>query len=813
MHTLIQDVRFAWRTLRKSPGFASIAIATLALGIGVNSVMFGAVNAFLLRPFPFHDPDRLVMVWEKNPKLEGFLAERVPTCLKNYFDWGAQAKSLASLAAYQDASFALTGVAKPEQLPTEKTSPSFFDLLGVTPAQGRTFSGDEGVAGKDRLVVLTYEFYEKHFGAGATAVGRDIELDSQHYSVIGVLPRSFKLPGAWGGLDTKKPQLFVPLNTSAHQPDEVLTGRNLFVFARLKPGVKLESAKAEMDVVAKRLEQKYPELDQFFGANVFSLRTEDVDADLRLGLLVLQGFVGLVLLIACSNMANLLLARAAGREKEMAVRSALGASRGRIVRQILAESMVLSLAGGLAGFILARWGLLALNRLTPEDVLGAHELTLDFRVFAFTFVVVGFAGLVFGIAPALYSSRQNISATLTKNSRSVIGRSGKVRSALVVVEVAMAALLVAGAGLMVRTLLALHQVKPGFDSEHMLTARLALPQGKYSEPGQVRAFCAQLLEKAKAIPGVKRATLSSALPMENISARSFHLEGQENQAAAEYTVADYAQVTEDYFTTLDIPILRGRGFTRQEAEQADSEVIIVNESMARKFWPGQDALGKAILFGEPGKFKRKVIVGIAADSHQLTLDVATRPEMFQPARSFSEFSIILNTGGDPKQLANALTAQVLSLDRNLPLADIQPMSEIVSGTMSEQRFGTSLMIGFAVLALLLASVGLYGVLAYVVSHRTPEIGIRMALGAQRADVLRMVLRHGLLLTITGVIIGIGAALVGTQVMSSLLFGISAHDPLTFLATSAILVLVAMIATYIPARRATRVDPMIALRNE
>jgi putative ABC transport system permease protein len=813
MHNLLQDMRFASRILRKSPGFALVAIATLALGIGVNSVMFGALNAFLLRPFPFRDPDRLMMVWEKNPKLEGFLAERVPTCLKNYFEWRGQAKSFEDLAAYQDANFALTGVATPEQLVAEKASPNFFNMLGVRPVQGRTFSGDDGIAGKDRLVVLTNDFYQKHFGHDANVVGRDIELDGQHYSIIGVLPPSFKLPGAWGGLDAKKPQLFVPLNTSANQPDEDLQDRKLFVFARLKPGTKLENARAEMDVIGKHLEQKYPQLNQGFGSNVFSLRTEDVDADLQLGLLILQGFVGLVLLIACANIANLLLARAAGREKEMAVRSALGASRGRIVRQILAESMVLSLAGGFAGLVLARWGLMALNRFTPEDVLGAHDLTLDFTVFGFTFAVVAFAGLVFGIVPALYSSRKNINETLTRNSRSATGRAGKVRSALVVMETAIAVLLVTGAGLMARSLLALHSVNPGFDSDYILTARLALPQDKYSKPDQVRAFCAELMEKARTIPGVQSAALASGLPMQNISAHSFHLESQENHPSNEYLVADFALVTEDYFAALGTPIVRGRGFTRQEAEQAEPGVMVVNESMARKFWPNQDALGKAILTGDPGKFKRNVIVGIVADSHQLTLDVPTRPQMFEPTRSFHQFSIVLRTAGDPKQLANALTAQVLSIDKDRPVTEIKPMSEIVTGTMSEQRFGTSLMIGFAVLALLLASVGLYGVLAYVVSQRTPEIGIRMALGAQRADVLRMVLRHGLVLALAGVAIGIALALAATRLMSSLLYGISARDPLTFLATAFILVTIAMIATYIPAWRATRVDPLVALRYE
>jgi putative ABC transport system permease protein len=812
MYNFIQDVRFAWRTLRRSPGFTLVAITTLALGIGANSAMFGVLNGFLLRPFPFRDPDRLIMVWEKNPKLEGFIAQRVPTCLKNYFEWRDQAKSFEGLAAYRDANVTLTGVDKPEQFAAEITSPNFFDMLGVRAAQGRTFSGDEGITGKDRLVLLTYSFYETHFGHDSKVVGRNIELDGRQYSIIGVLPRSFKLPGVLGGMDVKKPVLFLPLNPSPNQPADDLTDRKLYVFARLKPGVTLENARAEMDVVAKRLEQKDPELNQGFGTNVSTLRAEDEDADSRLGLLILQGFVGLVLLIACANIANLLLARGVRREKEMAVRSALGASRGRMIRQILAESMVLSVAGGLAGLILARWGLMVLRWLTPEDVLGTHELSVDFVVFCFTLAVVILAGFVFGMAPALYASRHTINQSLTRNSRSVTGSSGKLRFALVVTEIAMAVLLVASAGLMLRSLLALHNVNPGFDANHILTAVIGPLSSKYSKPEQIRSFCAELLEKAKAIPGVQSAALTSSLPMQSISETSFHLVGQESPRDNDYQAADVANVTEDYFSAMGTPILRGRGFTREETEQAEAGVIIVNESMAHKFWPNQDALDKVIIIGRT-KPKRNLIIGVVADSYQLTLSVPVRPEMFRPARSFDVVGIVLRTAGDPQRLANALSAQVLSMDKDRPVSNVQTMAAVVTDTMSPQRFGTFLMMAFAVLALLLASIGLYGVLAYVVSQRTPEIGIRMALGARQADVLRMVLRQGFLLALTGVVLGIGAALVASHVMSSFLFGISAHDPLTFLGTAAVLAIVAMAATCVPAWRAARVDPMIALRYE
>lgn len=810
MHNLLQDVHFGLRILRKSPGFALVAITTLALGIGANSVMFGAVHAFLLRPFTFREPDRLVTVWEKNPRFEGFVAERVHACLKNYLEWRSQATVFQDMAAYEDGSIALTGVPKPQQLEAEKVSPNFFDMLGVRALQGVTFAGDDGTPGKDHLVVLSHEFYVEHFGRNTNMAEKYIELNGQSYSIIGVLPSSFKLPARWAGLSSIKPQIFLPLNVSPHQSGSALNKRSLLVFARLKPGVTLERAGSEMNVIGKRLQEKYPALNEGFGVNVFSLRAEDMRPDLQLGLLVLQGFVGLVLLITCANLANLLMARAAGREKELAVRSALGASRGRIIGQIMVESAVLSVCGGGAGLLLANWGMLALNRFTPQNVLGTHELSVDFSVFAFTFAMVAFAALLFGIIPALSASRPNINESLTRNSRAVAGGSGKIRSALVVMEVAVSVLLVAGAGLMLRSLLALHKVNLGFDPDHVLTASIKLPPEKYSNPEQIRALCSQLLENAKAIPGVESIALASYLPMDDVWETSFTLEDRP-ESDTQYLIADYSYVSEDYFSTLRTPILRGRAFTRQEAEQAVPNVAIVNESMARKFWPNQDPLGKVILLDY--KHHPHVIVGVVADFRQIAPNVPSHTEMFFPGRSIGDPSILLRTAGDPEKLAHVLTAQVLSIDKGLPVNKIRSLMQLVADSTSEQRFGASLMIAFAALALVLASVGLYGVLAYLVSQRTAEIGIRMALGAERIVVLRMVLRQGLFLALTGVLIGIGAALATTHVMSGLLFGVTARDPLTFVATSVILILVATIATFAPAWRATRVDPMVALRYE
>jgi len=811
METLFQDIRFSLRMLRKNAGFTAIAVLTLALGIGVNTAMFGALNAFLLRPFPFREADRLVMVWEKNPKLEGIIAERLPTCLKNYVDWQAESKSFEQLGAYSDANYTLTGSDKPEQVTAEKASANFFEVLGVRAVKGRTFAAGEGAPGRNHIAVLGYTFYEKRFGKDPDVLDRSLLLNGVSYKIIGVLPRNFRLTATYGGFEQKKPDLWVPLDESSTQAAPVLKSRNNFVFGRLKPGVSLEQARAEMNVIGKRLEQKDPDLNEGFGVNLFNLRQEDVGSDFQLWLLVLQCAVGFVLLIACANIANLLLARAAGREKEIAVRMALGAGRGRIIRQVLAESLVLSLLGGVAGLLLAEWDMTAINRFAPTDFLGLHTLSFDVPVFGFTSLAVIFAAVVFGSVPAVHAVRQDINQSLTRTSKSVIGRSGKLRSLLVVSEVALALVLLIGAGLMVRSLNELRKVNPGFVADHLLTAIVRLSPEKYKTPQQVTAFNDQLLEKVKSLPGVKSAALASGLPLENIQAKGFHVEGQ-SQADKDYQIADYQENTADYFTTMGSPILRGRPFTQQEVESA-SLVIIVNEALANRVWPNQNPLGKALMMGPSTKPVRREVVGVVADTHQLGPDVPSRAQMFAPSRTYSQLSVILRTSGDPLRMSSALTNQVLSIDKEQPVTDIQSMDEILSGSMGQEQFGMSLMVAFAGLALALASVGLYGVLAYVVTQRTQEIGIRMALGAQRRDVLRMVVRQGMMLSVLGVAIGLGVAVALSRVVSGMLFGISARDPLTFGVTAAVLLVVALVATYIPAWRATRVDPMIALRYE
>jgi putative ABC transport system permease protein len=775
--------------------------------------MFGALNAFLFRPLPFRNPNRLVMLWETNPKLEGILAQRVPTCLQNYLDWQAEAKSFSGIAALNDTNLNLTGVDKPEQIEIGKVSPNFFDLIGVKAASGRTFVSGEGEPGKDRVAVLTRAFFEKRFGHKTELSGKSIALNGVSYFVIGVLPGEFHLASAFEGADQKRAQVFIPVNVSPDQAKAPLQARDFFIYARLQPSVKLEQARAEMEVIGKRLEQKNPSLNSGFGGNVTTLSSEDVGGDMRLALVVLQCAVGFVLLIACANLANLLLARATGREKESAVRMALGASRGRIVLQFLTESMVLSVLGGIAGLLLAHWGIDAVNRYAPTDMLGSHTLQLDFRVFGFTFVVVALAGVLFGAAPAVHAVRHNINEALMNTARSVVGRSGKTRSALVIIEVTLAVVLLVGSGLTLRSLYALRHVNPGFMPDHLLTAQVRLPGERYQKPEQVSAFCDQLLQRVKALPGVKSAALASGLPMQDIGVTSFRLEGQAAQSDSDYLLADYRQVSEDYLAVMGSPLLRGRGFTREEAVDPKPGVVIINESMAKKFWPGQDAIGKIIIFGGKANEQRVTIVGVVGDSHQLGLDTAPRTEMYRPGRSFSRLSVVARTAVDPLQIANELTAQVLAIDKDQPVAEIHSMQEVIDGTMAGEQFGTSMMLIFAVLAVLLCSVGLYGVLSYLVSQRTQEIGIRLALGAPRNHLLRMVVRQGMALALGGMGIGLVASLVLGRTISSLLYGVKPADPFTLIGTVVLLFFISLLASYVPARRATRVDPMVALRYE
>ena len=820
METVLHDLRYGLRLLRKSPGFTAVAILTLALGIGANTAMFSAVNAVLLRALPFYDSSRLVALWETNPQVEGFIGQRLPVRLESYLRWKQDAHSFQDIAAYHTgvsqgssstSAVNLTGIAKPERVDSATASSNFFSLLGVSAELGRTFAPQEGEPGQDRVVIISHALYQKMFGEGSQVLGRDLTLNELHYRIIGVLPASFHLPAMWEGLSQDKPDVWIPMNTSSGQPKEILQNSENVVLGRLRPGVSLAQARSELLVIETRLRREKPDEYRDFGTNVFTLYTENVAGTLRRSLLILQFVVAFVLLIACVNVANLLLTRAAGREKEIAIRVALGANRGRLVRQAMSESLLFSLLGGAAGLLLAWWGIRGVRALAPADILGLHQLSIDPYVLAFTLGVMLLAGMLFGLAPALHVGRQDIQHTISKGSRAgSAGISRRLRTLLVVAEISLAVIPLAGAGLMVRTLRALLAQDPGFQPQHVLTAQLSLPALRYSRLEQQRAFCAQLLHSLPAIPGLRSAALSSGLPMQNISLSGIHLEGE--NAKTSNRTADFQYVSEDYFQAMGSPLLRGRGFTRQEAEQS-AGMVIVNQALALQLWPHQNPVGKVLYLDHQGSSTREQVIGEVPNTHQLSLDAAERPEMYLPRRAYGDMSLVVRGSGDPMALAPAVARAVFTLDKDLPLYQVQPLNEVLRESVAQQRFTMYLLVVFAALALALSAIGLYGVLAYMVSRRTQEIGVRMALGAQGRSVLKMVLFEGMTAAAAGLGLGLAGALILTRLMSTLLFGVKAYDPFTFASAVVLIAVIAALASYVPARRASRVDPMAALRYE
>ncbi len=803
----------------KNPGFTLAAAITLALGIGANTAIFSVLNAMLLHAMPYRDPQRLVMVWDANPALDSLVAERVQTCLQNFVEWRDQNRVFDGIAFFRYVSFDITGGDKPEEVNAAAISPGFFDVLGTPGMLGRTFAAQESEPGRNRVVILSQGLYQRRFGGNPRIIGQTIVLNGANYTVAGVLPREFHLPSLRGGMEEFKPEVWVTADVDPKRAGPALTARGLYTFARLKPGVSIARARADMAVIARRLEEKYPRLNRTWRSSVFPMSAEDMGPDMHRTLLVLECAVAFVLLIACANVINLQLTRAAAREKEMAVRAALGANRWRMARQMLGESLLLSALGGGAGILLAHWAVAGMVSLAPADLHHIQDLQIDGGVLLFTVLVTILTGVLFGLAPAILAARQDPNAALRRGGRAGEGGiSARIRRALVVAEVALSLVLLAGAGLMIRSLSSVLRISPGFRSDHLLTMQIDLRSDRYTKPEQGGAFVKDLLERVSKLRGALSAAVVNDLPMERIQMAPLHVAGQPVPPPGQALVADYREVTEEYITTMGMRLTAGRNFTRAEAEKENPTEVIINGSLARRLWPREDPLQKVLDSGyDPGAGRtawRRVVVGVVADTRQLGLDSPPRSEMFIPSRSqFPRLALIVRTAGDPLRMATAVTAQVWGIDKDQSVHDVQGMDHVVDDTISQRRFNMLLLAVFAATALVMAAVGIYGVLAYAVSRRTQEIGIRMALGAQTGDVLRLVGREGLVLAAAGIGVGLAGALALTRLMSSLLFGVSPTDPITFAAVPAMLAAVALAACYLPARRAARVDPTVALRYD
>ena len=802
-----QDLRFALRILLKNPGFTLVAVFALALGIGANTAIFSVVNSVLLRPLPYKDPERLVMVWEDASKTGH---PRDTPAAGNYSDWRDQNQVFEGMAAYSDESFNLTGAGDPERLEGIRVSSNLFPLLGVEPQVGRVFTAAEDQPNTQRVVLLSYGLWQRRFGGDPNIVGKPLTLNSESYQVVGVMPARFQFP-------TNDNQIWVPIAfTSEEAADREV--KFLEVIARLKPGITLAQAQAEMTTIAARLQQQYPETNVDIGAAVTSLH-EHLVGDIRPALLILLGAVGLVLLIACANVASLLLARAAVRQKEIAVRVALGARRMRLIRQFLTESLVLSTLGGVVGLAVAYIGLVLLRTLIPEDILQASEISIDLKVLGFTLLVSIATGVIFGLAPAIQALRFKQSETLKEGGRNpATGGSGKrLRSVLVTAEVAISLVLLIGAGLLINSFVRLRNVDPGFRSENLLTMRIAMPLSKYVDRPRRLAFYNDLLQRVQSLAGVRSVAISSNLPLyRQGNSRAVRIYGRPELPPAQQPVVVTRIVSPAYFDTMTIPVLSGKKFTERDAYPSPN-VALISETMARTFWPGEDPIGKRFGIGEIESDQDWMnIIGVVKDVRQIELTADPKPQAYLPYTQFGFFEprdLVVKTDVDPASLAATVRKTVWEIDKDQPVSNTQTMEAILADSIARQRFSMVLLAIFAGVALVLAGVGIYGVMSYSVAQRTQEIGIRMALGAQTAAVLKLALGYGLKLVLIGVAIGLIAAFALTRLLSTLLFGVTATDPVTFTLISLLLIGVAALASYIPARRATKVDPVIALRYE
>jgi len=806
METLIQDIRYGIRTLIKKPAFTAVVVAALALGIGANTAIFSIVNSILLRPLPYKDPDRLAMIWMDNKRMN---VDQDIHSFANYLDYRDQNQVFESMAAYSGVSLNLVGSGEPERIIGSSATASLFEVLGVDPQRGRVFTVDEEQIGKNRVAVLSHGLWQRRFGGDPNIVGQEILVSDISRTVIGVMPPSFKFPH-------KDAEIWVPMALN----DDQKRSRGSFGYyaiGRLKPGVSIQQAQAEMGTIASNLANQYPNILEGYGVNLVPLH-QQVTGKVRPALLVLLGTVAFVLLIACANVANLLLARAAGREREIAIRTALGANRVRLIRQLLTESALIGLAGGAVGLLIAKWGLSVLIALSPEDIPRLDQIGIDGRVLGFTLLVSLLTGLVFGLVPALQASKPDLNESLKESGRSATSgvERRRVRSALVVVEVALSLVLLIGAGLMIKSFSELQKVDLGFNPDRLLSMNIQLSRTKYAGPLSTQFF-RQLIERVEAMPGVESAGATTAIFIDALpNSTNFTVEGKPPVPTAEQIETPVDSVTPSYFRTMGIALLNGREFSEQDGLET-TPVAIINDTFAKRFWPGEDPIGKRFKFGDTGSNAPwMTIVGVVGDMRRTGLDVAVRCETFLPytQRRFIGFlSLVVRAKSNPAAVATAVRDEVWAIDPGQPVSHIRTMDQLLDGMMAQRRLNMVLFALFGGVALILAAVGIYGVISYSVTQRTHEIGIRMALGAGRADVLKLIIRNGMTLVLIGIAKGLIAAFALTRLMTTLLFGVSPTDLSTFAAISGILSAVALAACTVPALRAIKVDPMIALRYE
>jgi putative ABC transport system permease protein len=817
MRNFLADLRFGLRVLRKSPGFALIVIAVLALGIGANAAVFSVVDAVLLRSLPLRAPERVVMIWEKNQALGPPIGDRVPVAYTTFLEWVRQATQFEAIGGFEDANFNFTSGPEPERIEGARASANIFTLFGVRPRLGTGFEAAATDPGKSHVVVLSDAFFKNQFGGERSALGQTLTLNDVAYTIIGVLPPEFHLPAAREGQDQHSPKLWVPYDSSATQNPVEAKRRKMQVYGRLRDNVSLEQARAEMDAIGKRLAEQDPAQNAGFGVNVFSVAVENMGTDLRRNLFVMLAAVGFVLLIGCANIANLMLTRAAARQKEMAIRKALGAGRGRLISQLLAESLLLSGAGAVLGLGLAHLGIKLLVALKPAGISRPEDIHLNLAVLGFTMLISIAAAVLFGIVPALLAARTDVNALLnqTRGAQSAAS-SGRTRRLLVVAEVALACVLLVGAAFMMKSLLAVLKVDPGFRADHLLTMKFSMPAAHYAGDEQIAAFCRQVFEKVSALPAVKSASFSDGLPLTRLRMTKFAVEGQPPPTRGSEPTADMRGIfTATYFETVGIGLIAGRNFTAEELANKQP-VMVINQSLAKRLWPSENAVGqhlRSVLSKADTPPVVSTVIGVVGDTHQVSLESAARPEITKPMIDYTQLTLAVRSNADPETLIASVKSQIWTIDKNLPLFEVRTMKQVLDEDTSQRRFESFVMSIFAGLALVLASIGLFGVLSSLVNQRTQEIGIRMALGAQTKDVLRMVLGEGLRMVVLGVIIGVAGGVALSRYLSSLFFGVSPASPTTYVEVALLMTGIALVACLLPAWRAVRVNPMVALRYE